>query len=328
LLAGCTLSVGGPQPSSAPVDRAVLNQYCAGCHNAQVKSGGFALDALSTEHVGQQPEAWEKVVRKLSARYMPPIGIPRPDERTYDALVSSLSTSLDRAAASHPNPGRTDTFRRLNRTEYQNSLRDLLALDVDVSGLLPGDESSHGFDNVTVGDLSPTLLERYLSAAEKVSRLAVGIPGRSPAATPSTFRRTSRRNSTSTTFPSAPARFDRSLYVSAGCRIRDPRPAATGPQRARRRTHRGSRSGVDAGWPAAPIVHRQAASLGVDHHAVDQDVNIRIPVKAGPHLLAAAFPKRPSTLLETERQPTRRTSIWTVIRAFSRPFIPSQSTAL
>src|SRR5262249_34155552 len=93
---------------------------------------------------------------------------------------SSLETSLDRAAAAKPNPGRTDTFRRLSRTEYRNAIRDLLAIDVDVSSVLPGDESSHGFGNLTVGDLSPTLLERDLSAARNSSRLAIGMPGRSP----------------------------------------------------------------------------------------------------------------------------------------------------
>src|SRR5437899_9522377 len=130
--------------------------------------------------MSQHPEEWEEADRKLRARHMPPPGLPRPDERTYDVLVSSLETSLDSAAAGHPNPGRTDTFRRLNRTEYQNSIRDLLALDVDVSELLPSDDSSHGFDNVTVGNLSPTLLERYLGAAQKISRLAMGTPVRAP----------------------------------------------------------------------------------------------------------------------------------------------------
>ena len=103
-------------------------------------------------------------------------------------MIASLGKSLDRAAAAHPNPGRTATFRRLNRTEYQNAIRDLLALDVDVAALLPGDESSHGFDNVTVGDLSPTLLDRYISAAEKISR-AGGRAARAvrPAATRSGF---------------------------------------------------------------------------------------------------------------------------------------------
>jgi hypothetical protein len=105
---------------------------------------------------------------------MPPAGVPRPDESSYDTIVSSLETSLDRAAAAHPNPGRTDTFHRLNRTEYHNAIRDILALDVDVSALLPKDDASHGFDNVSNGELSPTLIERYLAAAQKVSRTAVG----------------------------------------------------------------------------------------------------------------------------------------------------------
>src|SRR4029077_8642700 len=111
---------------------------------------------------------WEKVLRKIRARQMPPIGMPRPDEPTYDAAIASLETSLDGAGAANPDPGRTETLRRLNRTEYQNAIRDLLALDVDVASLLPADDSSYGFDNVTVGDLSPTLLDRYVSAAEKI----------------------------------------------------------------------------------------------------------------------------------------------------------------
>src|SRR5437588_13091940 len=111
---------------------------------------------------------------------MPPPGLPRPDERTYEALIASLETTLDTTASAHPNPGRTDTFRRLNRTEYHNAIRDLLALDADVSSLLPPDESAAGFDNITVGDLPPVLLERYLSAAQRISRLAVGSPVRPP----------------------------------------------------------------------------------------------------------------------------------------------------
>src|SRR5206468_12760857 len=122
----------------------------------------------------------ERVVRKLRARQMPPMGKDRPDERAYDAVVSELSSTLDRAATKHPNPGRTETFRRLNRTEYHNAIRDLLALDIDAVALLPKDDVSHGFDNVTAGDLSPTLLNRYLLAAQKVSQLAVGSPRRVP----------------------------------------------------------------------------------------------------------------------------------------------------
>jgi hypothetical protein len=145
-----------------------------------VKRGGLSLDAAAVQDVAQNPEIWEKVVRKVRARQMPPVGLPRPDEATYRATIASLEQSLDRAAAAHPNPGRTETLRRLTRTEYRNAVRDLLALDVDVAALLPADESSYGFDNVTVGDLSPTSLDRYVSAAEKISRVAVGRPSRSP----------------------------------------------------------------------------------------------------------------------------------------------------
>src|SRR5438128_6610412 len=158
----------------------VIQQYCGACHNERAKLAGLALDTMNVAQVAEHADVWEKVVRKLRGRMMPPPGRPRPDEAGYDSLVSYLETSLDRVAAAKPNPGRTDTFRRLTRTEYQNAIRDLLAIDVDVTSLLPGDEASYGFDNVTVGDLSPTLLDRYMSAAEKISRVAVGRPSVSP----------------------------------------------------------------------------------------------------------------------------------------------------
>ena len=104
----------------------------------------------------------------------------RPQEKEYEAAIAWLESTLDAAAAKHLNPGRTETFRRLNRTEYQNAIRDLLGIDIDVASLLPPDESSHGFDNITVTDLSPTLLNRYLSAAQKISRLAVGRVSQKP----------------------------------------------------------------------------------------------------------------------------------------------------
>src|SRR5262249_42418478 len=157
LVSACAIGVaappqqpGGVQPPASAAVRTTLNRYCIGCHNTKAKIGGFTLDSAAIDDVGEHAEQWEKVVRKLRPRYMPPAGLPRPDERTYDALVSSLESALDSAAKASPNPGRTDTFRRLNRTEYQNAVRDLLALDVDVSALLPSDESTHRFANVTV----------------------------------------------------------------------------------------------------------------------------------------------------------------------------------
>src|SRR5687767_11568611 len=172
-------SAAHPLASTAGVF-SFVDEYCLSCHDEDNKKGGLVLETVAAHDVVRHPDVWEKVVRKLRARQMPPVGKERPDDPTYDAVVRYLETSLDRAAAARPNPGRTATIRRLTRTEYHNSVRDLLAVDVDVSALLPADDSSYGFDNVTVGDLSPTLLDRYISAAEKISRLAIGRPSRSP----------------------------------------------------------------------------------------------------------------------------------------------------
>src|SRR5262249_41134661 len=116
-----------------------------------------------------------KVVRKLRGRLMPPVGLPRPDDATYEGLTSWLESELDTFAAAHPNPGRTETFRRLNRTEYQNAVRDLLAIDMDVSGVVPADDAAGGFDNIGgVFKLSPLVMESYLSAAKKIADRVMG----------------------------------------------------------------------------------------------------------------------------------------------------------
>src|SRR5687768_11122916 len=175
-------SVAPPEPAQSAEHQALLKKYCVSCHNEKLKAGEFVISTLDVNNVGAHGERWERVVRKLSARAMPPVGRPRPTEDAYEALIAHLETSIDRAAAANPDPGRTDTFRRLNRTEYRNAIRDLLDLDIDVATLLPADDSSHGFDNISVGGLSPMLLERYLSAAQKISRLAVGTPVRSAGA--------------------------------------------------------------------------------------------------------------------------------------------------
>ncbi len=160
--------------------QALLNQYCITCHNQKLNTGGLALDKLELEHVGRDAETWEKVVRKLRAGMMPPAGARRPDRKTLDAFTSTLEDSLDRAAAANPNPGRTP-LHRMNRGEYANAIRDLLAVEVDPATLLPADDSSNGFDNIAdVLGVSPALLERYVSAAAKISRLAVGDPETAP----------------------------------------------------------------------------------------------------------------------------------------------------
>src|SRR5688572_15840253 len=171
--------------ASATPQQAVLNQYCITCHNSRAQIGSLALDSVSLDRPAADAEVWEKVVRKVRAGLMPPAGRPRPPRATLDAFAGAIENALDRAAAASPHPGRVP-LHRMNRAEYANAIRDLLALEVDAATLLPADNSSHGFDNLAdVLGVSPSLLERYVSAAAKISRLAVG--DREPAASQITY---------------------------------------------------------------------------------------------------------------------------------------------
>ena len=157
--------------------RAVLDRYCVGCHNDRSRQAGLTLQSVDLARVGQvadEVEVWEKVAHKLRARAMPPPGRPRPDGEVYDEVARSLETALDQAARAAPNPGQPPVH-RLNRVEYRNAVRDLLVLELDETALLPPDESGYGFDNIAdILAVSPLLLDRYMAAAEKISRLALG----------------------------------------------------------------------------------------------------------------------------------------------------------
>jgi mono/diheme cytochrome c family protein len=321
LIAGGVLAVHAQQPqpaservASASPQRAVINQYCVGCHNGKLKTGGLALDSVNVENPNQNPEVWEKVVHKLRARYMPPVGQPRPDEKAYQSLVSYLETSLDQLSAANPNPGRTAALRRLTRTEYQNAIRDLLGLQVDVTQLLPADESSFGFDNITVGELSPTLLERYLTAARKISRLAIGSPPRAPGGetilVPPDLTQEEHvdelpfgtRGGTAVpyVFPQN-AQYEIQLQLS---RDRNEHiEGLAGPTDVELLLD-GQRVQLFTVKPVNNVTGiRNANSIPSDDD-VDKHLHIRIPVTAGPHTLGVTFPKNdPSLLLETERQP-------------------------
>src|SRR5437773_2370369 len=173
----------GRDAAAAP--RAVLDQYCVTCHNQRLRTGGVALDGVDVARPGDHAELWERVIAKLRAGSMPPPGRPRPDASTYRAVASWLEAEIDRAWAASPNPGRIGAVHRLNRTEYSNAIRDLFALDlgsVDVKALLPGDETADGsFDNFADSlSISTAHLERYLSVARQVTRLATGLPPTSP----------------------------------------------------------------------------------------------------------------------------------------------------
>ena len=155
--------------------RQLLDQYCVVCHNDKIKTDNFSLEKEDINAVGDHPEVWERVVRKLRAGMMPPPGMPRPPLAKYEGLRDWLEAQIDRKAAAHPNPG-SIVLHRLNRTEYANAIRDLLDLQIDVSTLLPADDSARGFDNVAGSlTISPTLLEAYTTAATRIARMAVGF---------------------------------------------------------------------------------------------------------------------------------------------------------
>ena len=294
---------GGTLPAIFP-ERAVTAQYCIGCHDAETKKGGLDLDSIASEPLDQHPEIWEKVVRKLRSRQMPPAGKSRPEEGAYDTVLASLETALDKAAAADLNPGRTGSLRRLNRTEYQNAIRDLLALEVDAASLLPNDESSYGFDNVTVSGLSPTLLDRYLSAAEKISRLAVGGSSSTPGGETIRIRPDITQEEHVEGLP---------IGTRGGALI-----SYTFPQdgdydiEIRLTRDRNEHvEGLNGSHELELLLDRKRLKLFTvkppsgrrDHELVDRHLRLRIPVTAGPHQLGVTFLKNSSSLLEIKRQP-------------------------
>ena len=281
-----------------------LAQYCLDCHNPKDKAGGLDFDAIKSHDLATDAKTWEQAVRKLTARQMPPPEAARPDEKTYNAMISTLAGALDAAAAERPNPGRTETIRRLNRTEYQNAIRDLLALDIDSTALLPADQPSHGLDNLLLSDLPPTLLDRYVTAAQKISRLAVGNPLKAPSV--ETFR--------------VPADITQEEQVEGlpdGTRggtliaYNFPQDGKYDIQVWLMRDRNEHIEGLTEPHDLELLMDRQqTASFTIkppeDHEGrsnVDDNLKTRITAKAGPHQLGVTFLKNPSSLLETKRQP-------------------------
>ncbi|NNE37497.1 MAG: DUF1587 domain-containing protein, partial [Gammaproteobacteria bacterium] len=169
----CALSSVQAQDSMSEY-RGTMNQYCVSCHNETLKTANLMLDQANLNDLSEDPALWEKVLLKLQTKSMPPVGMPRPDDQFYSSLADHLAENLNALVDANPNPGRTVTAHRLNRTEYSNVVRDLLGVNINAAELLPPDNSG-GFDNL--GDLlsvSPILMEKYMSVARQVSRLAVG----------------------------------------------------------------------------------------------------------------------------------------------------------
>ncbi len=317
---------------AADSTRAILDQYCVTCHNQKLKTAGLTLDQLDPDHVATAPATWEKVVRKLRTGAMPPVGLPRPAQPTYDSLVSTLETSLDRAAAAQPNPGRA-TLHRLNRTEYGNAIRDLLNLDVDASALLPTDDASFGFDNIAdVLTVSPALLERYMSAAGKISRLAVGDPKTSPIIDTYRVRADVTQNDHIDGLP---------LGTRGGVRIEHNFPldgeytikvkllkstvdllfGGTAPDETLEIAVNGARvasitinpTPKEAPKPVAaasgaPAAFDPAAATQLSLSQPPDSLEARVPMKAGPQIVTVAFVKKSYALAEDLMQPFERST--------------------
>jgi mono/diheme cytochrome c family protein len=319
--AGRPLSAQAPAVPASPAaaQRAVLNRYCVTCHNQRAKTGGLALDALDIENVGANAETWEKVLQKLHGNLMPPGGRPRPDEATHSALIGYLETSLDRASEANADPGRTEALHRLNRAEYRNVVRDLLALDIDVSSLLPPDDSSYGFDNIAgVQRMSPTLMEKYIGAAQKISSTAVGASAR-PATTdtfivPPELRQddhleglpfgTRGGTAITYTFPRDGVyniRVQLTRYAGASF---DEIPAFDEPQRLEFSLD-GEPVHLFELLPAAAVQGR-GYGPGPNRRALDADWQIKFPAKAGPRTVALAFINRTPALLENLLEPFQK----------------------
>ena len=317
------LAAGAPeQPGPANAwQRDLLDRYCVTCHNGRMRTAGLALDEHDVAAVAAAPAVWETVVRKLQAGAMPPLPRPRPDAATYDRFIAWLETELDRAAAANPDPGRTEAFHRLNRTEYHHAVRDLLDLEIDVAELLPADGASYGFDNIAgVLGVSPTLLERYLAAARKISRVAVGRPA--PSATAEVFRLASDLpqddwvsgmpfgtrggGAFRHTFPEdAEYVFEVRLARSAGDNLavfEVPHTLEVSLDGALART-------FTAGGPPPADAPRDSDEFRAwrdRQRNIDGDWEFRLPVQAGPHELRVTFVRRTAAYTETLRQPYLR----------------------
>jgi mono/diheme cytochrome c family protein len=328
VIAACGLTPAAQTPSSsnaaparaagdAAATRALLDTYCVSCHNQRLKTGDLALDTVDPADVAASADVWEKVIRKVRVGMMPPQGAPTLEPPARAALVASLTGALDRAAAAHPNPGRP-LVHRLNRTEYGNAVRDLLALDVDPSTLLPPDDSAYGFDNVAdVLGISPVLLERYLSAAGKVSALAVGDPDSGVVGETFRVRQDGSQDSHIEGLPigTVGGMIARTTLPLDGEYVIQPKLFRTnlGAMRGLEYEHQieisvdGARVHV-ASFGGDDDFKASLANPTLAGDAVDNRGRVRLRLTAGPHAIAVAFVEKPAAQNSWRLQPFLRSS--------------------
>ena len=319
-------SAAAPQGDAVATHKATVQKYCVSCHNEKVKSGGLALSTLDLARVADNPEAWEHAIRKVRTGAMPPAGRPRPDKAVAADLVTYLETELDRAAFAQPNPGRP-ALPRLNRAEYRNAIRDLLALEIDAASMLPNDIAGHGFDNnADALTLSPMLTERYLGAAAKISQMALARPKGVPM--PETFFVPTDRNQNVRISDDLP------LGSRGGVALRYYFPA-DGEYLFEMRPKESGAGGGFEGITAEPhqldiaidnvkvgtttlggpdFAPRRGAGAGAagDYPREDRTKKIlqlmtfRVPVKAGSHMVQAYFASKTTALVEDLIEPSLR----------------------
>ena len=305
------------RPAATADHGAVVTKYCVSCHNDRAKTGGLSLEKVDIAAPVASADVWERVVRKVRVGMMPPQGSPQPDAESRAALVSYLTTTLDQEAAAHPNPGRP-LVHRLNRAEYANAIRDLLALDVDASALLPPDDAAYGFDNIADAlGVSPVLLERYLAAAGKISSLAVGDPGLGPAGETFRIRQDASQDihieglpigtvgrilakttlSLDGTYDFSIRLFRTNLGVVRGLEYEHQLEYTVDGARVHL-----SKVGGEEDFRANL---KNMTKAGDD---VEARAHIRIPLKAGPHVITAAFLERTDAINPLRLQPFIRSS--------------------
>lgn len=296
-----------------PAVQNLIKNHCLDCHHRDEATSELDLESIADVAFVDNAAVWEKVVKRLRAGQMPPSEADRPDEELVAEALTGLEERLDHHAQMHPNPGRTDTFRRLTRFEYGNAIRDLLSLEIDPVKLLPADEASHGFDNITVGELSPALLNRYVSAAQKISRLALGRStltpdGRTIRIRPDVTQEERVDGLTPGTrggmlikhhFPQD-AEYEFTIRLT-----RDRNEQVEGLSKPHELEllidfERGKLFTVQPPRGKGSSVDDYSRP---SHQNVDRHLKVRLPVKAGSHQIGVTFIKNPSSLLETKRQP-------------------------
>lgn len=298
--------MGQENPVEADLDKsaALLEHYCVDCHATVDSQAGFEINVRALGSRELDPETWETVIRKLRHRQMPPVDADRPSEETYDFIVESLEQHLDGIAEASPNAGRTSTFRRLTRTEYQNAIRDLLSVDIDAQSMLPKDELSFGFDNITVAELSPTLLERYVVAAKEISGRALG---RATAPVTETF-----------TVPLDLTQEQHQEGLPFGTRgggafqYNFPQEGDYDFQLRLTRDRDGRVEGIQSREQRVILmidgVPRKEFTVGPyrrgqDHTTLDNHLSARLPLSPGPHQIVATFAATTSAQTESQRAP-------------------------